>query len=46
MTRILATGSRDWDDRDLIRDHLLLYSSGAGTVLVHGACPTGAEGDK
>lgn len=37
------TGSRDWEDRQRIHDLLLLYSGGRGTVLVHGACPTGAD---
>lgn len=41
--RILVTGSRDWADVETIRDYLLLYSGGKGTVLVHGGCPTGAD---
>ena len=43
MRRILVTGSRDWTDRELLERHLLLQSAGKGTVLVHGACPTGAD---
>jgi hypothetical protein len=43
--RVLVTGSRDWDDRDAI--DLALYGAyvelGSGTVLVSGACPTGAD---
>lgn len=38
--RILITGSRDWDDRQTIRDVLGEYLDG---VLVSGACPTGAD---
>lgn len=36
-------GSRDWEDREMVHNMLLLYSGGRGTVLVHGACPTGAD---
>lgn len=41
--RILVTGSRHWTDRQQVFDHLHLFSGGRGTVLVHGACPTGAD---
>lgn len=41
--KILVTGSRDWTDEQKIRDYLHLYSGGKGTVLIHGACPTGAD---
>ena len=41
--RILVTGSRDWTDEQRIFEALLLYSGGRGTILVHGACPTGAD---
>jgi hypothetical protein len=43
MNRILVTGSRNWTDRDAIEARLLLHSAGRGTILVHGACPTGAD---
>jgi hypothetical protein len=44
--RILITGSRDWNDRRLIRNVLdsIGYRYGFdGLVIVHGACPTGAD---
>lgn len=44
--RILITGSRDWDDRDLIRDRLMNEAGDAMSgdfTLVSGACPTGAD---
>lgn len=40
--RVLITGSRDWTDADVILDALLPYNM-PGTVLVSGACPTGAD---
>jgi hypothetical protein len=40
--RVLITGSRDWDDHDLIEQQLWHHSN-ADTVLVTGACPTGAD---
>lgn len=40
MTRILVTGSRDWHDEIAIEELLFEYSPG---LLVHGACPTGAD---
>ncbi|MGW1015631.1 SLOG family protein [Streptomyces niveus] len=42
--RILVTGSRDWDDHDLIRSSLAvaIYQN-APAVIVHGACPSGAD---
>jgi hypothetical protein len=42
--RILITGSRNWDDTDLI--HAALATAcfeNVPAVLVHGACPTGAD---
>lgn len=40
--RILVTGSRSWTDIHTIRDALAVrFTSGA--VLVHGACPRGAD---
>jgi hypothetical protein len=43
VKRILVTGSRDWTDVDRIRNYLLLYSGGRGTVLVHGKNRRGAD---
>jgi hypothetical protein len=46
--RILVTGSRDWDDGDVIAWELG-WAAGEGAregrraVIVHGACPTGAD---
>lgn len=47
--RILVTGSRDWTDRHKVEQELHDYASdrwreGANSfVIVHGACPTGAD---
>jgi DNA polymerase-3 subunit epsilon len=42
--RILITGSRDWEDRDLVRAELDKQLDRHGRiVVVHGACPTGAD---
>ncbi|MBT0771365.1 DUF2493 domain-containing protein [Kineosporia sp. J2-2] len=47
--RVLVTGSRDWSDAEAITLHLegLRYVAGRvqrpGLVVVHGACPTGAD---
>lgn len=47
VTRILVTGSRNWADRDVVFETLMdvLAERGhpADMVLVHGACPTGAD---
>jgi len=46
--RVLVTGSRDWDDAELLA-HELGLEVGKGihragrVVVVHGACPTGAD---
>ncbi len=43
--RILVTGSRDWRDAQTL-DHALRFyweTTPPGTVLVSGACPTGAD---
>lgn len=42
MKRILVTGSRDWPDEAAIRDALRAEWE-PSAVLVHGACPTGAD---
>jgi len=45
--RILITGSRDWDRDDVLAFHLGVALGEAPTmldvVIVHGACPTGAD---
>lgn len=45
MLRVLVTGSRNWSDRiavfEALNDAFIL--SGGYLVLVHGACPTGAD---
>lgn len=41
--RILVTGSRDWDDRDLLWQTLSAAAEDVGNVLVSGACPKGAD---
>jgi SLOG family YspA-like protein len=40
--RILVTGSRDWEDSELIEKVLTQHLHPAA-VLVHGDCPTGAD---
>ncbi|MGW3428003.1 DUF2493 domain-containing protein [Streptomyces melanosporofaciens] len=42
--RVLVTGSRDWDDYDLVRDNLAtaVYQQ-VPAIIVHGACPKGAD---
>lgn len=42
MKRVLITGSRDWVDEATIRDALQAEWE-TGAVLVHGACPSGAD---
>lgn len=46
--RILITGSRDWDDpvtihRAIFRELYETKTPGYEAVLIHGACPTGAD---
>jgi len=42
--RILVTGSRDWDDLDVVYAHLALaIYQNVPAVIVHGACPTGPD---
>lgn len=44
--RLLITGSRDWSDKQMIRDALRGAVSGIRSrdvTLVHGDCPTGAD---
>lgn len=47
VSRILVTGSRNWTDRDAVFNALtdVLTECGhpADAVVVHGACPTGAD---
>lgn len=40
--RILVTGSRDWTDRAFMWD-VLNKVSPVNAVIIHGACPTGAD---
>ncbi|MFJ2399805.1 DUF2493 domain-containing protein [Streptomyces xanthochromogenes] len=42
--RILVTGSRDWNDLDMVRDNLAtaIYQN-VPAIIVHGACPRGAD---
>lgn len=42
--RILVTGSRDWDDHDMVRANLATaVFQKVPAVIVHGACPSGAD---
>lgn len=42
--RILVTGSRDWDDKDQLYAVLsTAVFQNVPAVIVHGACPTGAD---
>ncbi|SFD13519.1 SLOG family protein [Streptomyces aidingensis] len=44
--RLIITGSRDWTDTAAIRDALdyaMCYIQERRLVVVHGACPTGAD---
>jgi hypothetical protein len=45
LFRALVTGSRDWSDTDAIADALaaLRAEHGRNLVIVHGACPRGAD---
>ncbi|MCX5209745.1 DUF2493 domain-containing protein [Kitasatospora sp. NBC_00240] len=46
MIRIIVTGSRNWTDRQAVWDALAQAADGQDwdeLVLVHGACPTGAD---
>lgn len=44
LYRVLVTGSRDWDDREAVRDALdAVLAEHPAVVVVHGACPTGAD---
>lgn len=39
--KVLVTGSRDWSDKRAV--HLALKQLPPDTVIIHGACPTGAD---
>ena len=39
--KVLATGSREWTSEQIIRRELSLFPG--GTIIVHGACPWGAD---
>jgi hypothetical protein len=42
--RVIVTGARDWDNRTRIYDELdALLAEAHGLILVHGACPNGAD---
>jgi hypothetical protein len=41
--RALVTGSRTWSDRQAILNALREHASQPGLVVVHGACPKGAD---
>lgn len=44
--RVLVTGSRDWDDVTTIGaalEQALIDSDGRPVLVVHGACPSGAD---
>ncbi|MFF2475121.1 DUF2493 domain-containing protein [Streptomyces sp. NPDC058066] len=42
--RILVTGSRGWDDHDMVRANLATaVFQKVPAVIVHGACPSGAD---
>ncbi len=44
MKRILVSGSRDWDDVDVIHHMLGMFKDNSYDItLVHGDCPTGAD---
>lgn len=47
MSRLLVTGSRDWDDQDIINNALGYWWDNNGKnpqdILVHGDCPNGAD---
>jgi len=41
--KVLVTGARDWANRAAVRRELSKLQRGPETILVHGACPTGAD---
>jgi hypothetical protein len=42
--RLLITGSRDWEDEESVRFEIAgMTMLHPGLVIVHGACPTGAD---
>ena len=43
MKRILITGSRTWEDLDVIWDAIMAEAEPFGTTVVSGNCPLGAD---
>lgn len=43
MRRILITGSRTWKDYTAVEQAILNQVAGGQAVIVHGACPSGAD---
>jgi len=44
MRRVMVTGSRDWQDKDVVFGALdREWDKDYDLVIVHGACPTGAD---
>lgn len=41
--RVIVCGSRSWSDRKIIADRLNYYGVGFAPIVVHGACPRGAD---
>jgi YspA, cpYpsA-related SLOG family len=41
--RILVTGSRDWNLLTCLATVLQIVAADSGVLIVHGACPTGAD---
>jgi len=44
MRRVLVTGSRSWNEKQLLEDQLDdEWDEGGPFILIHGKCPTGAD---
>ena len=41
--KVLVTGSRTWDNKAAIEREFKKLPPGPTTIIVHGACPTGAD---